>query len=81
MHTDLSPHLHTLECNDLIRKFQECHKEQGVFKIFGGCNEIATLVENCLQKERVANATANRVRAKERRAKLKESLAGADNNN
>ncbi|KAG7169033.1 Abitram-like [Homarus americanus] len=66
MHPDLSPHLHTDECNALISKLQNCHKENKLLKFVGICNEIDTAVWKCLkaeEKKKVENASGNNVLA------------------
>ena len=60
MHPDLSPHLHTAECNLLIKQLKKCHNEKMYTKWFGGCNEIDLQMGKCLQQERLDKMKSNR---------------------
>ncbi|XP_071520907.1 protein Abitram-like isoform X2 [Panulirus ornatus] len=51
MHPDLSPHLHTDECNALISKLHTCHEENKFLKFLGACNELDTAMLKCLKAE------------------------------
>jgi COX assembly protein 2 len=59
MHTDLSKHLHTPECNELIDALQKCHVEQPFKKFLGACNEINSAMLRCLKEERLEKRRAN----------------------
>ncbi|XP_064456244.1 COX assembly mitochondrial protein 2 homolog [Ornithodoros turicata] len=71
MHVDLSEHLHTDECNILIRELMKCHEEQKFGKIFGACNSINTKMLKCLKEERLRKQRANYERSLERQRRQK----------
>ncbi|XP_068116483.1 COX assembly mitochondrial protein 2 homolog [Hyperolius riggenbachi] len=70
MHPDLSPHLHTDECNAAINMLKQCHLEHKFLKFFGHCNDFDRVMRKCLWKEMEDKRAVNFAKSKERRQKI-----------
>lgn len=73
MHTDLSTHLHSNKCNELIQLLQQCHEDNPLRKFFGYCNHEDTQVLRCLKQERLARRDLNRKKSEEMKRRWKEN--------
>ncbi|KAJ8913207.1 hypothetical protein NQ315_016149 [Exocentrus adspersus] len=74
MHPDLSSHLHTEKCNELIRLLRECRNQHSFTKFFGFCNSFYMQMTRCLKDERQARRLKNYEESEIRKKKLKKLM-------
>ncbi|XP_026474234.1 COX assembly mitochondrial protein 2 homolog [Ctenocephalides felis] len=60
MHSDLSAHLHSDECNAIIKRLQNCRQENAFMKFLGACNDIDRELVKCLRRDREAKRKKNK---------------------
>ncbi|KAM7072880.1 COX assembly mitochondrial protein 2 homolog [Molossus nigricans] len=70
MHLDLSPHLHTEECNILINLLKECHKNMIIMNFFGYCNDLEWKMRKCFKNDYMEKRTKSREHGNAMRKRL-----------
>ncbi|XP_040174974.1 COX assembly mitochondrial protein 2 homolog [Anopheles arabiensis] len=74
MHTDLSPHLHSTECNLIIEELKKCHSENKFAKFLGICNDLDRQMIVCLRNERKTRQKLNREKALEKQKRVQQLM-------
>lgn len=76
MHGALDPHLHTDDCNAIIRALQECQASTNkISQLFGVCNDLDMAMRKCTKQERLAKTKVNLEEAKIKQARTREKIA------
>ncbi len=79
MHTPLSPHLHTEECNVIISALLRCHEETSKFRqLFGACNDLDTAMRRCTKAERLARTAKHYQESVKKQAEARERRRRAE---
>ena len=79
MHTPLDPHLHTAECNVIIRQLMDCHEQKSLVRqLFGACNDLDWAMRKCTKAERLAKVKAATEVSKKRSSEVSARMARRD---
>lgn len=74
MHSDLSPHLHTHQCNKVIEMLIACHRNEPFRRFLGYCNKEDYQVVCCLKNEREEKRKNNAKKSKELHKKVRRMI-------
>jgi len=80
MHGPLDAHLHTEECNEIIKKLQECHEQNSKWKQFTmhTCDALDTLMRKCTKAERLRRLDEEIAKARDRNRIIGERMRKAE---
>ena len=75
MHVPLDEHLHTEECNIIIRELKRCHEETSLFRqFFGECNKLDWAMRDCTRQERLTKTADQLHNSKKRNADIQKKM-------